>query len=68
VVAFRRDLDRPVATVCDPSTELYAETPSNPEHTGLREAPIVMDHNPYHTGEFGVLRQTADAWGPSRTP
>jgi hypothetical protein len=26
---------------------------------------IVADHNAYHTGELGILRQVEGAWGPA---
>jgi hypothetical protein len=41
-----------------------ASVPSNDEHTILCEALIVADHNAYHVGELGILRQVEDAWGP----
>lgn len=68
VAAFRRDLEQIVAMVSDPRTDLFAGAPSNPDHSVLREALIVADHNAYHIGELGVLRQIADAWGPSHAP
>ena len=65
VAAFRRDLDAIVAIVADEGTDLFGPVPSNGEHTVLREALIVADHNAYHVGELGILRQVADAWGRS---
>jgi hypothetical protein len=49
--------------VADEATDLFAAVPSSPDHTVLREALIVADHNAYHIGEMGSLRQVADAWG-----
>ena len=63
VAAFRRDLAAIAAIVADPGTDLFGAVPSNPEHTLLREALIVADHNAYHVGELGILRQVAAAWG-----
>ncbi len=63
VAAFQRDLDAIVAIVSDPRTDLFGTVPSSREHTVLREALLVADHNAYHIGELGVLRQVADAWG-----
>ena len=63
VAAFRRDLDALIAIVSDPATDLLGPVPSNAEHTILREALLVADHNAYHIGELGILRQVADAWG-----
>ena len=66
LAAFRRDLDALVAVVADERTDLFASVPTNAEHTILREVLIVADHNAYHVGELGVLRQVTDAWGRSR--
>ena len=63
VAAFERDLEALVAIVADERTDLFATVPSNDEHTVLREVLIVADHNAYHVGELGILRQVADAWG-----
>jgi hypothetical protein len=64
VAAFERDLDQLTAIASDEGTDLFAPVPSNPEHTVLRELLIVADHNAYHTGELGILRQVEGAWGP----
>jgi len=61
--AFRRDLDALVALVADKGTDLFGPVPSNREHTVLREVLLVADHNAYHTGELGILRQVEHAWG-----
>ena len=66
VAAFRRDLAAIVAIVADPGTDLFGPVPSNPAHTVLREALLVADHNAYHVGELGILRQVAGAWGDRR--
>ena len=63
VAAFQRDLDALVAIVADEGTDLFGTVPSHGEHTVLREALIVADHNAYHVGELAILRQVADAWG-----
>jgi hypothetical protein len=65
VAAFNRDLEAIVAIVADEATDLFASVPSCAEHNVLREALIVADHNAYHVGEMGALRQVAGAWGPS---
>jgi hypothetical protein len=64
IAAFARDLEAIVAIVADPATDLFGTVPSNDEHTVLREALIVADHNAYHIGELGILRQIEDLWGP----
>jgi hypothetical protein len=37
--------------------------PSHDQHNLLREVLIVADHNAYHIGELGILRQVENAWG-----
>lgn len=63
LTAFLDDRGRLVAMVEDPATDLTATVPSSNDHTILREILIVADHNAYHIGELGILRQTDQAWG-----
>jgi hypothetical protein len=63
LAAFRRDLGAIVAIVADEATDLFAPVPSHAAHTILREALIVADHNAYHVGELGILRQVMEGWG-----
>jgi hypothetical protein len=67
IASFQRDLEAIVAIVADEANDLLATVPSNTQHSLLREVLIVADHNAYHIGELGILRQTADAWGPRHT-
>lgn len=64
IASFNRDLEQLIGIVSDESTDLFASVPSNSEHNLLREMLIVADHNAYHTGELGILRQAEGAWGP----
>jgi hypothetical protein len=62
VAAFQRDLEAIVSIVADDRTDLFGTVPSHDEHTVLREILIVADHNAYHIGELGILRQITKAW------
>ena len=62
VAAFLRDLEAIVRIVADDGTDLFGTVPSHDEHTVLREILIVADHNAYHIGELGILRQVGQAW------
>jgi len=62
VAAFQRDLGAIISIVADDGTDLFGPVPSNDEHTVLREVLIVADHNAYHIGELGILRQVIHAW------
>ena len=60
---FHADLAELVAIVLDSKTDLYAPIPHGYDgHNILREILVVADHNAYHTGEFGVLRQIVKYW------
>jgi hypothetical protein len=48
----------------DPKTDFHAPIPHGYDgHTILREVLVVADHNAYHIGELGILRQVMGAWG-----
>ena len=60
---FHADLDALVAIVKNPKTDLYESIPHGYDgHNILREILVVADHNAYHIGEFGILRQVAKNW------
>lgn len=52
------------ALLMDPARDLFAVIPGSPGHTLLREIRVNADHNAYHVGEFGVLRQVMGTWPP----
>lgn len=62
---FTADLEKLIALAGNESTDLTAPVPSHDGHTVLREILIIANHNSYHTGELAILRQVANAWGPS---
>ena len=60
---FLADRAALVTMVRDPQTDLYAPIPHGEDgHTILREILLVADHNAYHIGEFGILRQVMGLW------
>jgi DinB superfamily len=60
---FLADRAALVAMVQDPKTDLYSPIPHGyGGHTILREILVVADHNAYHIGEFGILRQVMGYW------
>jgi hypothetical protein len=63
IVQFKTDRDALVAIINNPQTDVYAQIPHGYEgHNILREILVVADHNAYHIGEFGILRQTMGLW------
>lgn len=60
---FRIDLRAIREIALAPSTDLYTPIPHGYSgHTILREILLVADHNAYHIGELGILRQVMQAW------
>lgn len=63
VTQFRGDMQALVDIINDPDTDLYAQIPHGaPGHNILREIIVVGQHNAYHIGELGILRQTMGLW------
>ena len=61
---FLADRQALVELVSDPSMDLFEPLPNSKEHQHniLREINIIANHNAYHTGELGILRQTMALW------
>ncbi|MEP7285579.1 MAG: DinB family protein [Chloroflexota bacterium] len=60
---FRTDLATIIALIQNPQTDLYSPIPHGyGGHTIFREILVVADHNAYHIGEFGILRQIVSIW------
>lgn len=61
---FIADRQKLVKIVNDPSVDLFAPLANSGEHQHniLREINIIANHNAYHTGEFGILRQVMGLW------
>jgi hypothetical protein len=63
IAQFLADRAALVALVNDPQTDLYRPIPHGYDgHTILREILLVADHNAYHIGELGILRQVVGIW------
>lgn len=64
--AFREDLAALTAIAEDESRDLHlpVKNAQKPSHTLLRQLIVVGKHNSYHLGEFGILRQVMNTWGP----
>ncbi|MGE5222864.1 MAG: DinB family protein [Omnitrophica WOR_2 bacterium] len=63
---FNSDHQALIDLVADPKTDLTSNIPHVPGYTILREILVVSDHNSYHLGEFGLLRQVIEAWPDDR--
>jgi hypothetical protein len=61
---FYADRERLVEIVGDTAIDLFAPLANSKdyEHNVVREINIVANHNAYHTGEFGILRQVMGLW------
>ena len=62
ISSFEQDMAELQALVHDPTTEFHSQIAHAPGYTILREILLVADHNAYHIGEFGILRQIVGAW------
>ena len=60
---FLEDRQALVDIINDPETDFYAAIPHGWDgHNILREILVVADHNAYHLGELGILRQGMNLW------
>lgn len=59
---FQADRQALEAIVADPAVDPLAPLPHAQDYTLLREILTLADHNAYHMGEFGLLRQVLNAW------
>ena len=61
---FFADRQRLATMINNPNVDLFMPLPNSGEHQHniLREINIIASHNAYHTGEFGILRQTIGLW------
>ena len=63
VRGFRADLRTLEGMAADPSTDLFARVPADPDGPSiLHELLLVADHNAYHLGQLIVLRRLLGAW------
>lgn len=59
---FRADLQAMQDLVADESIDLLEPIPWGGDHTILREALLVADHNAYHLGQLVTVRRLLGAW------
>jgi hypothetical protein len=62
LAAFTADQEQLLKLAQDPEVDLLAELPLSPGYTILREIMVAADHNAYHIGELGILRQVMGLW------
>jgi uncharacterized damage-inducible protein DinB len=60
----RSDREELCDLVTDETIDLYDTVPSSDEHTYLREAMLVADHNAYHVGQIVTVRRQLGLWPP----
>ncbi len=65
ITNFHSDLQALQDLVADPAVDLLGPIPHAKNYTILREILLVADHNAYHIGEFGILRQLMGTWPAS---
>jgi hypothetical protein len=57
-----RDLDEMIGLIESPASDLFTPFAWGEGQNLLREAMVVANHNAYHIGEFGILRQVIGNW------
>jgi hypothetical protein len=62
IAEFTSDQERLVNIAQDLEVDLLAELPHAPGYTIYREIMVAADHNAYHVGELGILRQIMGLW------
>jgi hypothetical protein len=60
---FLADRHRLEEVVLDESRDLSATLENTPGHSTLRCVMIIGNHNSYHLGELGSMRQVTRSWG-----
>jgi uncharacterized damage-inducible protein DinB len=68
VAQFKHDRAALSDLVTDETVDLYDTVPASDEHTYLREAMLVADHNAYHIGQLVTLRRQLGLWPPREEP
>ncbi|MGB0388247.1 MAG: DinB family protein [Ardenticatenaceae bacterium] len=62
--AFQADWQALIDMIEDPNTDLYGDLPHAAGYHILQQILVVADHNAYHIGELGILRQVMGTWPP----
>ena len=62
VDAFLADRRALEAIALDPAVDVLAGLAHAPEHTVARCLRVIANHNSYHVGELGSLRQVTESW------
>ena len=68
IAAIKKDLARMDRVLADPKVDIFAPVPFADDKSILRCAFLALDHNAYHVGEFGILRQVMNLWPAKRNP
>lgn len=66
VASFAADLDAVERFVTEADPWQPASWAWEPGHTPLRTVMVMVDHNAYHGGEMGILRQVMGLWPQAR--
>jgi hypothetical protein len=62
LAAFRADLQAMMDLVSNPANDLFKPIAQDQNHTILREALLLADHNAYHLGQLVTVRRLLGAW------
>jgi hypothetical protein len=64
IAHFYADRQKLADIINDPAVDLFAPLPNSGEHRHniVREINVIANHNAYHTGELGIVRQVMGLW------
>ncbi len=66
VASIKKDLRAIDRLLADPKVDIFAPVPFANNKSVLRCVFLAIDHNSYHLGELGILRQTMNLWPKNR--
>ncbi len=67
IAAIKKDLRQMDRMLADPRVDIFAPVPFANNKSVVRCAFLALDHNSYHLGEFGILRQVMGLWPKTRS-
>lgn len=68
IQVFKKEYKELVAMVQNQKIDLLQKIPHGTGQSIFKEIIVVVDHNSYHIGEFGILRDVMRTWGKKKSP
>ncbi len=65
---YKKDYKELIAITQNPKLDLMRKIPHGTGQSIFKEIIVIIDHNSYHIGEFGILRDVMKTWGKTKSP